>query len=201
MEVLVIVDAQKDFMNSDGALYVPDAESIKGNIAKLVDKAIDRNITMLFTADYHDEKDPEFEVFPPHCVKGKIGQQLIDELLTGIGLFLKPKEETTPIQEDTVDEVDGIMFTKATYNVFDKDLGNQHFVNFIKDNAVETAVVCGVATDYCVKAAVLGLLDMGVKVVIVSDAIKGVDVNPGDTDKAMGEMTAAGAILTTTEEI
>ena len=201
MEVLVIVDAQKDFMNSDGALYVPNAEDIKGNIEKLADKAIDRNITMLLTADYHDEDDKEFEIFPPHCVKGKIGQQLIESLNSGIGLYLKPKEETTFLQDELIDEVDGIIFTKATYNIFDKDLGNMHFGKFVKDNHVETAIVCGVATDYCVKAAVLGLLDMGVKVVIVSDAIKGVDVNPGDTDKAMEEMTAAGAILTTTEEI
>ncbi len=176
------VDTQKDFMNKDGALYVPNAESIKGNLKKLTEFAADQ-INVISSVDVHygteEYKDVETELkknggpFPNHCMKGSEG--------------CKPIKETFPLDIFTT------YITKQTYDVFSNPITK------VALKGIKEAVVYGVATDYCVKAAVLGMLKMGIKVTVVEDAIMGVAKDT--TDAALKEMKDKGAAFVKTEEI
>ena len=76
--VFVDIDTQFDFMNPNGALYVPDAEDITDNIRKLFVYAKEHKIKILSSTDAHKADDPEFKLFPPHCVKDTPGNQKIE---------------------------------------------------------------------------------------------------------------------------
>ncbi len=77
---LVVVDMQKDFVRPDGALYVEAAEETVGTIRDLIGRARDGDIPVVFTQDTHREDDREFAVWPPHCIEGTKGWEIIDEL-------------------------------------------------------------------------------------------------------------------------
>ena len=173
--VFVDIDTQRDFMDEDGALYVPGAEDIKNNLRILTDYAIEHDIDILKTHDYHSDECAEFidngGPFPPHCVKNSSGVDSISE--------------TDEYSSDIY------LFEKNSYDVFDEKDGNNKFSEFLCENLVTKAVVYGVATDYCVKAAVLGLRRHGVDVLVVAEAIKGVAKDT--TDEALTEMREKGA--------
>src|SRR5262245_33921280 len=71
------VDTQRDFMDSNGALYVPGAEGIRLNIERLLRAASERKITTISSRCAHDPDDPEFEIFPPHCIDGSPGAERV----------------------------------------------------------------------------------------------------------------------------
>lgn len=172
--ILVDVDTQADFMGATGALYVPGAEAIAPRLAAVVAAARAAGVPHLATLDTHTPDDPEFAAygFPAHCVAGTPG-------------WAKIAETAGPTQA----------FEKATFDVFT----NPAFPAAVRALDPSVAVVVGVATDYCVKAAVLGLRAMGVAVVLVDDAIAAVTPETGAA--ALAEMTAAGAATMTTAEV
>ena len=73
------VDTQIDFMDPAGKLYVPHAEDIIPRLVQLMTYARQRKIPVLSSADAHAPDDPEFKIWPPHCVTGTRGQQHIKE--------------------------------------------------------------------------------------------------------------------------
>lgn len=172
--ILVDVDTQADFMCATGALYVPGAEAIAPRLAEVVAAAREARVPHLATLDTHTPDDPEFAAygFPPHCVAGTPGWAKIAETATATQAF-----------------------EKATFDVFT----NPAFAAAVRALDPTVAVVVGVATDYCVKAAVMGLRAMGVPVVLVADAIAAVTPETGAA--ALAEMQAAGATLATTAEV
>lgn len=170
-KVFVDVDTQCDFMNPGGALYVPGAEQIKEVLAKITKLAKDEKIPILKTFDCHIPNDKEFEIFPPHCIDGTVGQASIRETSSN----------------------NAVKFDKSTYNIFDKKLGNSNFEKWLVDNKIKTAYVYGVATDYCVKEAVIGLCKMGITTYVFENAIAGVTAET--TEIAKKEMRKAGALL------
>jgi len=172
MRIFYEVDIQNDFMNKNGALYVPGAELIKPNIKILTNYAREKNIPVWGSVDSHVENDPEFETFPRHCVQGEKGQ-----------------EKIIPAYDEDM------IFEKAHYDVFT----NPGAEKKLREYGVEEAVVYGVATDICVKAAVLGMQERGIQTYVVEDAIKGVFEDK--TKEALEEMLTAGAKFTTTKEI
>ena len=89
MKIFYDIDTQNDFMNKNGALYVPGAEEIKPNIRALTAYARKNNMQLVGSVDAHPENDPEFEVFPPHCIKNTKGQEKIIPTKTGEIYFEK----------------------------------------------------------------------------------------------------------------
>src|SRR5262247_2720448 len=71
------VDTQRDFMESTGALYVPGAEAIRPNIERLLREAGARKVTTVSSRCAHEPDDPEFEMFPPHCIDGSPGAERV----------------------------------------------------------------------------------------------------------------------------
>jgi len=190
--VFVDIDTQFDFMNPKGALYVPDAEDIIDNIKKLFDYAKEHKIKILSSTDAHTVDDPEFKLFFPHCVKDTPGNQKIDASTCKDNIVIENIEQD--ITESMLDH-DQIIIEKQSYDIF----GNTNIDKVIIQLYASDYVVFGVATDYCVKLAVLGLLRRGYKVTLVTDAIKAT-TQKGET-KALKAMKDAGAVFITTEDI
>jgi nicotinamidase/pyrazinamidase len=191
--MLVDVDTQVDFMAPDGALYVPGAVHLNANLALLVAACRKARVPHLATLDTHTPDDPEFAAFnfPPHCVKGTPGHAKIAATAQVAPLLLTDARAVTPLALKDAE----LLFPKATFDVF----SNAAFRLTVEKLAPALAIVVGVATDYCVKAAVLGLLAMGVSVVLVTDALASVSTETGDA--ALAEMLAKGARMQTTHEV
>lgn len=171
MKVFVDVDTQCDFMNNDGALYVPGAEEIKPLLKKITKIAKDEKIPVLKTMDWHEANDKEFSQFPPHCVKETDGAASIRE----------------------TSNKKAIIFEKQTFDVFDKKLGNKNFKKWLEENKVNEVWLYGVCSEICVKATVLGLLKMGINVFVFENAIK--SLTEEGAINAKEEMKKAGAFF------
>ena len=171
------VDAQRDFMLPGGKLYVPGAEKIIPNIQRLVKAAADAGVFIVSSGDAHTENDPEFQRFPPHCVKGTPGAQIIPEGLT----------------KDVVHSQ--VVIEKQSLDVFD----NPHASEIVERLGHDAEyIVFGVVTEYCVRCAAKGLLERGRKVSIVRDAVE--TLKPEDGARSLDEMQDLGARLISTNE-
>ncbi len=190
------VDTQRDFMDGDGALYVPDAETIRPNIERLLRAAGEHKITTISSRCAHEPNDPEFEVFPPHCIDGTRGAERIFAKLPAL-----PRQE---IAVNAAADAQTRLRPATHYIVRKKvfDLFSNQWLAGLRESGVfkdESCVVFGVATDYCVRACALGLAGAGARVWLVADAIRGVAAET--TSRTIDEMRAAGAEFTATDEV
>ncbi len=190
--ILVDIDTQVDFMTPDGALYVKGAEKIIPNLERLFRWAERNKVPIISSVDAHLPDDIEFKRFPAHCVKGTQGQKKIPETLTNNHKFVKADEN---IDISVFDEYQQIIFEKQTFNLFDNPLAKR----IIEETQADRFIVCGVATDYCVRAAVEGLLGLGRDICIVSDAIASVDVSAGQI--VLESFLRHGVELVRTEQV
>jgi len=187
------VDAQRDFMLPGGKLYVPGAEKIIPNIQRLVKAAADAGVFIVSSGDAHTENDPEFQRFPPHCVKGTPGAQIIPEGLTKDVVRIE-NDETEKLATNVLAHSQAVI-EKQSLDVFD----NPHASEIVErlGNDAEY-IVFGVVTEYCVRCAAKGLLERGRKVFIVKNAIE--TLKPEDGGRALAELQSAGARLISTEK-
>ncbi len=190
--VFVDIDTQFDFMNPKGTLYVPDAEDIIDNIKKLFVYAKEHKIKILSSTDAHKVDDLEFKLFPPHCVKGTPGNQKIEASIFKDNIIIENVEQD--ITESMLDH-EQIIVESQTFDIFESINTDE----IVKKLDAHNYIVFGVATDYCVKAAVLGFLKHDYNVSLVTDATKAI-TKEGE-EKALKEMKDAGAAFTTTEDI
>jgi len=182
------VDTQKDFMLRSGALYVPDAERIVPALGRLFDFAVKNGIPVLSSMDVHAPDDPEFGQFPPHCVRGTDGARKIGETLLADPLVFPAAPVEDGLAEAAADAVRKnrqLIVEKATFDVFTTPAA-ERLVRALPPRAA----VFGVATEYCVKAACLGLRRLGVQVAVVADAVRG--IAPQTEKAATEELAAAG---------
>jgi nicotinamidase/pyrazinamidase len=190
------VDTQRDFMESTGALYVPGAEAIRPNIERLLRAAGDYNVTTISSRCAHEPDDPEFEVFPPHCIDGLPGAERVFADLPA----LPRREIAVDAAADPQAQIQPAMHIVVKKKVF--DLFSNRWLEGLRrrgDFNGESCVVFGVATDYCVRACALGLAEAGAHVLLVEDAVRGV---AGETiSRTIDEMRAAGVEFTTTDEV
>jgi nicotinamidase/pyrazinamidase len=190
------VDTQRDFMDSTGALYVPDAEAIRPNIERLLRAAGDRKVTTISSRCAHEPGDPEFEIFPPHCIDGAPGAERVFA-----GLPALPRLE---IAVDAAADPRAQIQPETHYVVKKKvfDLFSNQWLEGLRRKGEfkgESCIVFGVATDYCVRACALGLAEAGARVLLVKDAVRG--VTGETTSRTIDEMRAAGVEFTSTDEV
>jgi len=184
------VDTQLDFLFPAGALYVRGAERIVPAVARLNRYAAARGIPVVSTTDAHAENDPEFAVWPPHCIAGTTGQH---------------KAETTLLEKRVVipnracdlaiDGAQQIIVEKQTVDIFQAPNLNRVVERLSSDHFV----VFGVVTEICVLYAVRGLLTLGKQVVVATDAIE--TLRAEDSRRALDEMRARGAMLSPASQI
>lgn len=163
------VDTQIDFLFPAGALYVPGAETLIPIIANLNRSAG----TLISTVDAHSEDDPEFKMYPPHCVVGTLGQR-------------KPSETLVPGQ---------IIVEKQSVNCF----AAPALPGLLAELNADRYVVYGVVSEICVMHAALGLLKTGKPVEIVADAVKA--LNEASAKTFFADFQAAGGRLITSRDL
>jgi nicotinamidase/pyrazinamidase len=187
------VDAQADFMLPGGKLYVPGAEKIIPNIRRLVDAALERGALLVSSGDAHAVDDPEFQTFPPHCVKGTPGANIVPEGLAEKYLTI-PNNPAFRFPDDVLN-YSQVVFEKQTLDVFD----NSHAGALVERLGNDADyVVFGVVTEFCVRCAAKGLLERGRKVSVVVDAIETLKSEEGS--RTLKELQVLGAGLITTSE-
>ena len=186
------IDTQYDFIMPDGKLYIKDAERLIPNLHRLTKYATDHKILIFASADSHPEDDPEFETFHPHCISNSDGNRKID--VTRIENAAVQSYKGPRIKVD-FDRIGGIIFTKRTFDVF----SNPYLESFIYSLNPDQVVLYGVATDYCVNAAVLSLIEQEYSVTVVQDAISAVEKK--NEKRVLKELAAKGVIFKTTSEI
>jgi len=197
MRALLIIDIQYDFL-PDGALAVPNGDEV----IPVVNRIIPNYDFVVATQDFHPDGHKSFasahdggEIFkqiewkglpqtlwPDHCIQGTRGAELSKDLNTR-GIATVVRKGLNP----DIDSYSGF---------FDNQRAQQTELHqILQEKGVTELDVVGLATDYCVKFTVLDALDLGYKVRVITDACRGVDITPGDVDKALSEMAKAGAEL------
>jgi nicotinamidase/pyrazinamidase len=193
--VFVDIDTQRDFLDPYGALSMDGSATIRPNLGRLTRHARTARIPILATSCAHTRDDDELKVFPPHCMAGTPGQARIAETAW------------TP-EEDVVVGVDGpfdppeelpahLTLEKREISVFSNPKAAGIIDRFNRERP--TFVVYGVATDYCVGAAITGLLDRGCKVAVVADAVLAIERTSGET--LLKKLVDRGAVLTRTDDV
>lgn len=188
--VFVDIDTQCDFIEPEGALYVSGAETLKPVFAKLFTYARAHHIPVIASADAHAIDDPEFKQFPPHCVKGTPGQQKVNETQLHQALVIPNHKVSFDLNAHRE-----VLIEKTVFDIF----GNPNTESIFQHYLADEYIVFGVATDYCVCAAALGLRQRNFPVTLLSDAIAAV-TQEGDTE-AKQRMLDAGIVFKSTQEI
>lgn len=184
---LIVVDVQNDFADPSGSLYVQTGEQVVPLINEEIARAIAQGARVFYTQDWHPESTPHFAkdggTWPVHCVQETWGAELHPDLVVGGPVVRKGSNGEDGYSGFSMrDPVSG-----ATVPTPLGDL--------LGEAGVTTLVVCGLATDYCVKATVLDGRDRGYPVTVLGHAIRAVNLAEGDGDHAVEEMFAAGALL------
>ncbi len=183
---LVVVDLQNDFAEPAGSLSVEGAPEIVPRINQAVREAGEAGALVVATQDWHPESTPHFlkdgGVWPVHCVAGTWGA----ELVSGFAL-----PATAPRVKKGANGEDGY----SGFTMRDPESGEQiptELEGLLRDAGIERVVVCGLATDYCVRATALDAVRLGFETSVMANAVGAVDMQPGDGDRALSEMADAG---------
>lgn len=190
-QVFVDIDTQRDFLDPAGALYVPGSTEILDNLARLTRFAREHAIPIIATACAHSPDDPELKTFPPHCIRGTSGMERVEA--TAIS--------TSAVIDDDSDLPESISphvtLLKREYDVFSHPRANALLEQYRDSDPV--FVVYGVATDYCVKAAVDGFLKRGFRTALVVDAIRPIDASA--EEQILTDFARRGVLLTLTDVV
>jgi nicotinamidase/pyrazinamidase len=190
--ILWEVDTQADFMLPGGKLYVPGAEKLLPKIEKLTDAARQGQAFLVSHGCYHSPDDPEFAVFPPHCVKGTPGSEIVRQALTDS--VVRVPNDAAGLPEE-FQEYKQIVLEKQTLDIFE----SRHAASVVEQLPRDAEfLVFGVVTEYCVRLAAKGLLERGRAVSIIEDAIE--TLNPEEGRRTVAELRELGAKFIRTDE-
>ena len=189
-DALVMVDVQNDFCPG-GALAVPEGDAVVPVLNRYAERFAARGAAVFASRDWHPARTRHFAayggVWPPHCVQGTPGAELHAGLALPAGAYLVSK---------------GMDPEEDAYSCFQaRAEAGVDFAALLATRAIRRLFVGGLATDYCVKATVLDALRAGLAVVVLQDAVRAVDVKPGDGDRALAELAAAGAASAQRDEV
>lgn len=176
---LLVVDVQNDFCPG-GALGVPKGDAILPRVNEYIRFFYEQGARVIASRDWHPPGHCSFKEqggpWPVHCVQGSWGGQFHPHLV------LAP--ETVIISKATDPK-------REAYSAFE----GTPLAERLREWGVQTVFIAGLATDYCVRNSVLDARKLGLQIVVLEDAICGIDVTPGDCDKAIREMREAGALF------
>lgn len=186
---LLLVDVQNDFCLG-GALPVPDGDKVVVPLNRVASCFEAAGLAVVASRDWHPEVTCHFKEFggawPPHCVQGSPG--------AAFHPALRLPDATVVISK-------GISPDSDSYSAFDgRSEDGMSLDETLSALNIRRLYVGGLATDYCVRSSVLDALSAGYEVTVLVDAIAGVDINQGDSVKALEEMRLAGAAFCTAGE-
>jgi nicotinamidase/pyrazinamidase len=186
---LIVVDLQNDFADPAGSLSVAGGDAIVPTINREIETAAEAGAVVVATQDWHPETTPHFAkdggIWPVHCVADTWGAELHPAL--------QLPADTARVRKGAKGE-DGY----SGFTMRDPASGATiatELEGLLLDAGVERVVVVGLATDYCVKATALDAVRVGFETTVLTDAIAAVDLEPGDGDRALDELAAAGVAV------
>ena len=184
-DALVIVDLQRDFLPG-GALPVPLGDQVVPVMNAYIRLFRERKLPVIATRDWHPPDHCSFRdqggLWPPHCVQGTPGAEFAE--------YLDLPEDAIVISKATRPD-------EEAYSGFHGTALDER----LRELGVKRLFVGGVATDYCVLSTVKDALAMGYEVCLLKDAIRAVNVQPGDGERAEKEMESLGAVSVTLEDL
>jgi nicotinamidase/pyrazinamidase len=186
---LIVVDVQNDFADPAGSLSVRGGADVIPVINREAALATANGAVVVCTQDWHPEHTPHFAkdggIWPDHCVQDAWGAALHPTLEV-------PPE--TPVVRKGANGEDGYSGFTMRDSTSGATIGTG-LEALLRDASVNDVVVTGLATDYCVKATALDARRLGFATTVLTDAIAAVDLQPGDGERALAEMRAAGVRL------
>jgi nicotinamidase/pyrazinamidase len=181
---LVVVDVQNDFADPAGGLSVRGGDAIVPVVNRISQAAIRSGAFVVYTQDWHPESTPHFAkdggIWPVHCVAGTWGAALHPAL-----------EVVGPTVRKGTSGEDGY----SGFTMRDPVTGETkptELDGLLRIRGITRVVVCGLATDYCVKATALDAAALGYETAVLTDAIAAVDLAAGDGERALEELGAVG---------
>jgi len=181
---LLIEDVQNDFC-SGGSLAVPDGDAVVPVLNRYIELFLESGLPVYASRDWHPEGSSHFSVaggiWPVHCVQGSAGAQFHPDL--------RLPDDVIVLSKGMDPAEDGF----SSFEAINEE--GLPFSACLEEQRVDHLFVGGLATDYCVKYTVLEALRLGFSVTLLIDAVRGVDLNPGDSETAIREMVLAGAIV------
>jgi nicotinamidase/pyrazinamidase len=175
---LLVIDFQNDF-TAGGALAVPDGDAIGPRVNELIDSG--EFDLVVATRDWHPPDHGSFEAqggpWPPHCVQGTHGADLHPSL--------------DPARVDAIVDA-GYEPQLEGYSGFE----STDLAAILREHDIDEVTVVGLATDYCVRHTAADALREGLRVTVDRAGIRGIDVKPGDSERALDELRAGGATIT-----
>ena len=183
---MIVVDVQNDFADPAGSLSVRGAPSILPTINAEIVAATAAGAFVVYTQDWHPESTPHFArdggIWPVHCVAGTWGAELHPTLVVDGPRIRKGSNGEDGYSGFTMRDP----LTGATTPT--------ELESLLREHGVVRLAVCGLATDYCVKATALDGVRLGFETGVLADAVRAVDLAPGDGDRALAEMAAGGVV-------
>jgi nicotinamidase/pyrazinamidase len=182
---LVVVDVQNDFADPGGSLYVRGGEGVVAVANREIARAEEAGGLVVFTQDWHPETTPHFQkdggIWPVHCVQATWGAEFHPDL---------------DVRGDIVRKGTGGEDGYSGFTVRDPRSGveeDTRLESLLRGRSVEKVVVLGLATDYCVKETAVDAPRRGFDTTVLAEGVRAVDLRPGDGDRALDEIVAAGA--------
>lgn len=181
---LLIIDVQNDFCPG-GSLPVREGDRVVPVLNRYIELFREWKLPIFASRDWHPATTSHFRdfggIWPAHCVQGSQGARFHRDLA---------------LPEETIVISKGLDPNRDDYSAFQAATeSGMPFPAQLEAMAVRKLYVGGLATDYCVKASVLDGLRHGLEMILLEDAVRGVDLNPCDSAKAVEEMVRAGAVL------
>jgi nicotinamidase/pyrazinamidase len=185
---LVVTDIQNDFADPDGSLYVRDAESVIDVANAEIEAARGSGALVVYTQDWHPPDTPHFAkdggIWPVHCVGGTWGAELHPRLTI---------VESERTRKGTAGEDGYSAFTMA--DPVSRETYPTGLHSLLRERRIQRVVILGLATDYCIRATALDAVALAYDATVVVDGVRPVELEPGDGQRAIEEMTAAGVTL------
>ncbi|MGZ8582111.1 MAG: isochorismatase family protein [Actinomycetota bacterium] len=185
---LLVVDVQNDFADPAGSLYVDDGERIVPIVRDEVEQAHAAGALVVYTQDWHPEHTPHFQrdggIWPVHCVEDTPGAAFHSDLPVA-------DHEVVRKGHDGRDGYSGF----SVRDPLSGERGDTLLHEMLEAKDIERLVICGLATDYCVVETVLDARMLGYPVEVLTDAVRAVELQPGDGAAALARMRDAGAEL------
>ncbi len=184
---LIVVDVQNDFADPRGNLYVSEGELVVPFVNQQIDEARKAGALIVYTQDWHPASTPHFEkdggIWPVHCVMDSWGARFHPNLA-----------------------VDGEIVRKGAtghdgYSGFTErhpTTAEEHateLVDVLRERGIERVVVAGLAADYCVKETAIDALDYGFTTTVLGQGIRGVNLKPGDDERALEAVRESGGMV------
>jgi len=182
---LIVVDTQNDFADPSGSLSVKGGREIIPYVNDEIAAARDAGALIAYTQDWHPPHTPHFQIdggiWPVHCVQGTWGAELHPDL-----------DAAGPVIRKGSNGEDGYSGFSMRDPVTGETTPTQ-LDELLRDAGVDRVAICGLATDYCVKATTLDAIRLGYATTVLTDGIAAVELQPGDGRRAIDELRDAGA--------